>query len=135
MDVVTNRDMSSRKRWRHAHVMTNHFWKRWLHEYVPSLTERQKWQRDERNFATGDMVLVVDKNVPRGRWSLGRITRVLPGDDGRVRAAEVRTKSRTYVSPPPSCASSKSSPRRPRSVLHCPSVAHRGGGRMFLTRQ
>ena len=72
--------------------MTNHFWKRWLREYVPSLTERWKWQGDVRNLATGDLVLVVDGNFVRGR-----ITRVLPGDDGRVRAAEVRAKSGTYV--------------------------------------
>ena len=99
MDIVTDRDMSSRNRWRHAQVMTNHFWKGWLREYVLSLTERQKWQRDVRTLATGDLVLVVDENSPRGRWPLGRITRVLPGDDGRVRAAEVRTKSGTYVRP------------------------------------
>ncbi|KAK2561857.1 hypothetical protein P5673_015250 [Acropora cervicornis] len=43
MDVVTDRDMSSRKRWKHAQVMTNYFWKRWLRKYVPSLTERRKW--------------------------------------------------------------------------------------------
>ena len=30
--------------------------------------------------------------------------------------------------PPPSCASSKSSPSRPSSVLHCPSVMVRVGG-------
>ena len=95
MDVVT--DLSSRKRWRHAQVMTNHFWKRWLREYVPSLTERRKWQREVPNLATGQLLLVVDENSPRSRWPLGRITRVVPGDDGRVRAAEVRSKSGTYV--------------------------------------
>ena len=99
MDVVTDGDMSSRKRWRHAQVMTKHFWKRWLREYVPSLSERRKWQRDVRSLATGDLELVVDENSLCGRWPLGRITQVLPGDDGRVRAAEVRTKSGTYVRP------------------------------------
>ena len=58
-----------------------------------------KWQRDVRNLTTGDLVIVVDENSPRGRWPLGRVTRVLPGDDGRIRAAEVRTKSGTYVRP------------------------------------
>ncbi|XP_015752550.1 PREDICTED: uncharacterized protein LOC107332334 [Acropora digitifera] len=95
MDVVTDRDMSSRKRWKHTHVMTNYFWKRSLRKYVPSLTEPQKWQQDIRNLETGDLVIVVDENSPRGRWPLGRVTRVLPCDDGRVRAAEVHTKSGT----------------------------------------
>ena len=58
-----------------------------------------KWQQDVRNLATCDLVIVVDENSPRGRWPLGRITQVLPGDDGRVRAAEVRIKSGTYLRP------------------------------------
>ena len=99
IDVVTDRDLNSRKRWRHAQVMTNHFWKRWLREYLPSLTERRKWRRNVPNLVIGDLVLVVDENSPRGSWPLRRVTRVLPGDDGRVRAAEVRTKSGTYVRP------------------------------------
>ena len=38
---------------------------------------------------------MVDENSLRRCWPLGSVTRVLPGDDGRVRAAEVRTKSGT----------------------------------------
>ena len=98
-DVVTDKDLCSRKRRKHAQVMSQHFWKRWLREYLPALTERRKWRKDARNVSEGDLVLVVDENSPRGCWPLGRVTRVLPGDDGRVRAAEVRTKSGTYVRP------------------------------------
>ena len=52
-----------------------------------------------RNVREGDLVLVVDENSPRGCWPLGRVLRVLPGDDGRVRVAEVHTKSGTYIRP------------------------------------
>ena len=38
-DVVNDKDLCSRKRWKHAQVMTQHFWKRWLREYLPALTE------------------------------------------------------------------------------------------------
>ncbi|KAK3748899.1 hypothetical protein QZH41_002890 [Actinostola sp. cb2023] len=98
-DVVIDRDLCSRKRWKHAQVMANHFWKRWLREYLPSLTERRKWTTEARNVAKGDLVLIVDENAARGRWPLGRVVRPLPGDDGRVRAAEVRTSAGTYVRP------------------------------------
>ena len=98
-DVVNDKDLCSRKRWKHAQVMTQHFWKRWLREYLPALTERRKWTNDARNVRKGDLVLVVDENSPRGCWPLARVLRVLPGDDGRVRAAEVRTKSGTYIRP------------------------------------
>ena len=36
-------------------------------------------------------------NYPRGCWPLGRVLRALPGDDGRVRALEVCTKTGTYI--------------------------------------
>ena len=98
-DVINDKDLCSCKRWKHAQVMVQHFWKRWLREYLPALTERRKWTNDTRNVREGDLVLVVDENSPRGCWPLGRVLRVLPGDDGRVRAAEVRTKSGTYIRP------------------------------------
>ena len=75
----------------HAQVMVQHFWKRWLREYLPALRERRKWTNDARNVREGDLALVVDENSPRGCWPLGRVLGVLPGDDGRVRAADVRT--------------------------------------------
>ena len=36
--ILTDRDLLRRKAWKHAQVMTEHFWKRWLREYLPSLT-------------------------------------------------------------------------------------------------
>ena len=29
-NIVNNKDLCSRRRWKHAQVMTQHFWKRWL---------------------------------------------------------------------------------------------------------
>ena len=87
-DVINDKDLCSRKRWKHAQVMAQHFWKRWLREYPPTLTERRKWTNDARNVREGDHVLVVDENSPRWCWPLRR-----------VRAAEVRTKSGTYIQP------------------------------------
>ena len=84
-DVVNDRDLCSRKRWKHAQVMTNHFWKRWLREYLPALTERRKWTKDVPNIAEGNLVLIVDENQPRGRWPIGRVLRPICGDDGVCR--------------------------------------------------
>lgn len=38
-DMVDDSDKSSRKRWRQAQLLANHYWKRWLREYIPSLQE------------------------------------------------------------------------------------------------
>ena len=99
LDVVSDSDLCSRKRWKHAQVMAHHFWDRWLHEYLPSRTVRPKWHRESRDIAEGDLVLLMSDNLPRGRWPLARVTRIVRSDDGRVRSAEVKTKTGVYIRP------------------------------------
>ena len=41
------------------------FWRRWIREYLPKLQQRQTWFQKKRNFAVGDVVLIVDDNCPR----------------------------------------------------------------------
>jgi len=60
------------------------FWKKWLWEYLPTLTRKTKW------FAIGDLVIIVDENSKRNTWPLGRIVNVHQGADGQVGSA-VRT--------------------------------------------
>lgn len=57
-----------------AQFLANCFWSRWVLEYVPTLQQRHKWLLNKRNLAVNDLVLVVDKTVPRSRWLLGRVT-------------------------------------------------------------
>ncbi|KAL9969332.1 hypothetical protein ACROYT_G021532 [Oculina patagonica] len=64
-----------------------------------SLTVRPKWLRGSRDVVEGDLVLVMTDNLPRGRWPFARVTRVVRGNDGRVRSAEVKTKAGVYVRP------------------------------------
>ena len=98
--VFDERDLNSRKRWRQAQTLTDHFWRRWLREYVPALTERNKWRtRSQTDVQIGDLVLVVEDNLPRGRWNLGRVVKTFPGDDGLIRTVEVQTKHGTFKRP------------------------------------
>ena len=61
-----------------------------MKEILPTLGPRQKWTQDNRNFKEGDEVLVVDKNLPRYRWDIGRITATYPGRDNVVRIVDVK---------------------------------------------
>ncbi len=36
-------EIHSRKQWRRGQVLANHFWTRWISEYLPVLQERKKW--------------------------------------------------------------------------------------------
>ena len=60
---------------------------------------RQKWFKPQQNFQIGDLVLVNDKNIPRGLWPIGMVTKVFPGPDGKIRTVELRTKDSVYIRP------------------------------------
>lgn len=107
LDVFTSHDMYS-KHWRQAQCLTNSFWKRWMKEYLPTLQSRQKWTSQRRNFAVGDLVLVVDEKSPRGHWPMGLIEEVFPDSHGHIRHVKVRTATSTHGTSG-SCVSSKES--------------------------
>ena len=88
-----------RKRWKQTQALTEHFWRRFTKEYLPLLTIRTKWHKEQRNIEVGDLVLVIDKDMPRGKWKLGRIQETYPGDDGHVRAVQVKTPTGVYTRP------------------------------------
>ena len=57
---------------------------------------REKWKQKERQFKIGDIVLMVDENVSRGKWNLARLIEVFPGKDGVIRNVKLKTKSGEY---------------------------------------
>ena len=57
-------EIYSHKRWRQIQHLADIFWRRWIKEYLPTLQERQRWNRPRRNFVIGDIVLVSDVNCP-----------------------------------------------------------------------
>ena len=91
--TFSSSDNYTRRRWRQIQHLASEFWRRWRREYLQTLQQRQKWTRQERNLEVGDVVIIVDKSVPRNTWSIGRVKRVLPDASGVVRVADVQTKS------------------------------------------
>eukprot|EP00117_Sycon_ciliatum_P016997 scpid5959/ scgid16188/ len=83
------------RRWRYVQMLIDHFWHRWLKEFVPRLNQRMKWRHQRRDLAVDDVVLVMDSSSPRGRWPLGRVTEVFPGPDGHVRVVAMQVGGKT----------------------------------------
>ena len=51
-----------------------------------------------RNICVGDLVLILDENMPRPLWPLALVIHVNVGRDGLVRSVRLRTKSTELVS-------------------------------------
>jgi hypothetical protein len=71
--VFVDKEISSRKRWRQAQVVTHHLWGRWLREYLPALAlvQRAKWTQDVPNLKVGDLVQlwwIILLRAVRGHW-------------------------------------------------------------------
>ena len=70
LGALTNR------RWRHSQAISDHFWKRVIQNYLPGLQMRQKWKNSTKNVTVGQIVMIVDSNLPghhlqslpRDRW-------------------------------------------------------------------
>ncbi|XP_077972010.1 uncharacterized protein LOC144427151 isoform X1 [Styela clava] len=89
--VFTKRDCYVRQRWRQVQYLADEFWRRWIKEYLPTITQRSKWMKGRDNFKVDDMVLLVDESIPRGRWTVGRVINTFPDKHGLVRSVLVRT--------------------------------------------
>ena len=92
-------DITSRKQWRQVQGLRAKFWLRWTKEYLPTLTPRSKWREKVPNLKVGTLVIVREDGIKRGKWPLGRVTKIKPGDDGEVRVVDVRTKDGEYTRP------------------------------------
>lgn len=98
-----SQDLYARRRWRKVQYLAEQFWIRWRREYIQNLQVKTKWNRDHRNLAVDDIVLMKDEQAHRNNWPLGRVVHAIKSEDGRVRKATVLIcrdgQKRTYERP------------------------------------
>ena len=78
------------RRAQYVNTTINSFWKHWRREYLLELREAHRYHRgrtDPVPVAVDDVVIIHDKDQPRGFWKLGR---VLVGRDGAARGATIQ---------------------------------------------
>lgn len=92
-------DCYYQRRWKQAQYLADLFWKRWVKEYLPSLQERQKWNKVKQNLQPGDVVMILDEKAPRNSWLLGRVVHTKTDSKGLVRRVLVKTRSSTLERP------------------------------------
>ena len=77
--------------WKTSQLLAQMFWKKWILDYLPTITRRGKWINMVKPIAVGDIVIIVDSNMPRNSWPKGRVVEVIAAKDGQVRQATVQT--------------------------------------------
>ncbi|XP_055590478.1 uncharacterized protein LOC129742585 [Uranotaenia lowii] len=79
-----------RNNWNLLNGMVDHFWRRWIREYLPTIARRTKWFSDVKPIEQGDLVIIVNE-AERNGWMRGRILNFIEAKDGRRRQAVVQT--------------------------------------------
>lgn len=91
--VYDGSEILGQRRWQHSQILADQFWKHFLKHYLPGLQARQKWRTEAVNLQVGDIVMIVDNQLP----CAGKVTQVFPGVDNGVPSAEVLVKDRTVA--------------------------------------
>lgn len=86
-----DKELIGRPNWKTAQRLADHFWTRWLREYLPTLMPR-RLSGEDVTYHKGDIVIIADSSLPRNTWPRGVVEEVFPGPDGRIRIMNVRTK-------------------------------------------
>ena len=93
-------NMDYRKAYRNSELYTDLIWQRWLKEYIPQFNVRQKWFKEsDEQLAVGDLVWIVNADLKRSQFELGRVKEIYMASDGNVRSALIRTTKGEYKRP------------------------------------
>ncbi|CAH2085366.1 unnamed protein product [Euphydryas editha] len=95
LQVAEDANLTSMQRYRRVQALKQHFWKRFAHEYISLLQEKNKWPSGDGLLPDKPLVLIRDKTAPPLLWPLGRIMKTYPGVDGVSRVADIKTKKGT----------------------------------------
>ena len=93
-ESVTDLDTDiATRRANHLRNVLSQFRNRFQREYLTELREHHREIKKNRGTLTGEghVVTIYENRVPRHRWRLGRVEKLLRGKDGEVRSAVVKS--------------------------------------------
>ena len=81
------------KRRRYQMLLLKQLWQRWKRQYLLDLRSAHvvKNPNSQIEFKEGDVVLIEGNAKNKLLWKLGKIERVLPGRDNKIRCYELKT--------------------------------------------
>ncbi|XP_062713750.1 uncharacterized protein LOC134290600 [Aedes albopictus] len=97
-EPVTDSGRALRANWDLIRSMLDQFWTKWIKGYLPTICRRSKWFDDIKPVQVGDLVVVIDEGT-RNSWTRGKVVKVYPGNDGRIRKVDVQTANGVFQRP------------------------------------
>ena len=80
-------------RWKKVKAMHYTLCRRWKEEYLQELHKRNKWKTPQIDLKVDDLVVLRNEPICPTAWRLGRVLRLFPGSDSKVRVVELKTQS------------------------------------------
>ena len=77
----------------HRQHLLKRWWKAWKHEYMLDLGRFHDIGKKGREIRVGEVVLIQQDIIRRALWKSGLVIEVIPGRDGVVRMAKLRTET------------------------------------------
>ena len=90
MSCKVKEDIYAQRRWCRIQYLLEQCWCRWKSEYLINICERQKWNKTRRNVCVGNIVLLIETEVPRMEWPMGKVVEVQKDADELVRRVKVQ---------------------------------------------
>lgn len=79
-----------RSEWKEIQRLTDCFWKRFVKEYVPTMTRKTKWFQPVKQIDIGDVVLVMDEKNSRNVYPKARVVDRVIGSNDQVRRVRLQ---------------------------------------------
>ena len=82
-----------KKRQRYVHKCKRAAWKRWVHEYLAALRERNNVSHKEKPVKTNinDVVMINGDEKNWGKWKIGIIENIFMSQDNTIRSIRIST--------------------------------------------
>ncbi|GFX02317.1 integrase catalytic domain-containing protein [Trichonephila clavipes] len=84
------------KKWQRITRLVQLIWNKWHRCYLSELQQRNKWKFKKQNVNVGDLVVLIEDNMPTLKWPLGRITEIYSGSDALIRVVKIKTQFGEY---------------------------------------
>ena len=68
--------------------IANEFWQRWRKEFLSALQSHQKWNKNQREYLIGDIVLL-KIDASRNQWPMAKVVQVHKDLEGVVRSVRL----------------------------------------------